>query len=826
MPVPSPGGAGVAAALNAIFASSPDAILSADRALRITAWNPGAQRMFGYTPAEALGQHVSLLAPPEGERSQTDALARVLAGHDAETVETVRRTKSGMLLPVTITLVAIEDGLGGVAGVAAVAREISERQRAERALRRLAAIIESSDDAIVSKDLDGIVTSWNEGAERIFGYTAAEMIGRSIRVIIPADRQQEEDEVLSRLRSGIKVDHFETVRQRKDGSLVDISLTVSPIRDVNGVIVGASKVARDISERRQVEAERAKLFAATEEHARITDTLNDVGRLVASTLDRPNAVQAVTDAATAVTGAEFGAFFYNVTDVHSGGSYQLYALAGAPAAAFASFPHPRATQIFGPTFRGERVVRLDDVTKDPRYGNNPPHYGMPAGHLPVCSYLAAPVKGHAGEVIGGLFFGHQEPGRFTAEHERLLEGIASWAAVALENAALYVAAQEANRLKDEFLATLSHELRTPLNAILGYARMVRAGLMAGEKQARALETIERNAGALTRIVEDILDISRIISGKLRLRVQQVDLRTIVGAAIDAVLPAADAKRVRIERVLEAPDVPISGDPDRLQQVVWNLLSNAVKYTPKGGKVQVSLLRVNSHVEVIVSDTGIGITAEFLPHVFERFRQADGGIARERGGLGLGLSISKDLVELHGGTIEAASAGENHGATFRIKLPVIVVATPGDVGPRVHPQASGLPTIRVPDLREIRVLVVDDEEDARRLVEEVLEVAGAVVETAGSGEEALDRLAGHAWDVLIADIGMPRMDGFQFIRHVRNHADDGVRRIPAAALTAYARSEDRTLALQNGFQLHLAKPIEPAELMAAVAALARRVGTDA
>jgi signal transduction histidine kinase/CheY-like chemotaxis protein len=443
----------------------------------------------------------------------------------------------------------------------------------------------------------------------------------------------------------------------------------------------------------------------------------------------------------------------------------------------------------------------------------------------VRSYLAAPVKGRRGDVLGGLFFGHPEPGRFTEQHERLLQGIASWAAVALENAALYVSAQEASRLKDEFLATLSHELRTPLNAILGYARMVRAGLMTGDKQARALETIERNAGALTRIVEDVLDISRIISGKLRLRVQQVDLRTVVSAAIDAVLPAADAKGVRLERVLEAPEVPVSGDPDRLQQVVWNLLSNAVKFTPRGGKVQVGLLRVNSHVEVVVTDTGIGISADFLPHVFERFRQAEGGISRERGGLGLGLSISKELVELHGGRIEAASAGENRGATFRIRLPVMVVTTAADHERRVHPQQpSSPPPIQVPNLHGVRILVVDDEEDSRRLVREVLEATGAAVDTAGSGAEALERLTVSVPDVLIADLGMPRMDGLDLIRAVRAHGDARVRAVPAAALTAYARSEDRTLALQSGFQLHLAKPIEPAELMAATAALVRQTGS--
>jgi PAS domain S-box-containing protein len=809
------------AALAALFHSSPDAILAADRDLRITVWNPGAERMFGHAAMEAIGQHVSIIAPPAGEDDQADALHRVLAGNPLETFETVRRTKSGTLLPVTLTLVATRQGDGEVTGVAAVVRELSDRQRAERAIRRLAAIVESSDDAIISKDLDGVVTSWNEAAERIFGYSASEMIGRSIRTIIPADRQQEEDLVLARIRLGQKVDHFETVRQRKDGSLVDISLTVSPVRGLDGRVVGASKVARDISERREAEVERTKLFAASDEQARITNILNDVGRVVVSTLERKHVVQAVTDAATAVTGAAFGAFFYNVTEGPSGDAYQLYALSGAPAEAFASFPLPRPTAIFAPTFRGEGIVRLDDVTADPRYGHNAPHHGMPAGHLPVRSYLAVPVHGRSGNVIGGLIFGHPEPGRFEPHHERLGEGIASWAAVALENAALYVAAQDANRLKDDFLATLSHELRTPLNAILGYTRMVRTGLMTGDKQGRALETIERNARALTRIVEDVLDVSRIISGKLRLRVQHVNLRPIVSAAIDAVLPAADAKGVRMVPVLEGPEVPVSGDPDRLQQVIWNLLANAVKYTPRGGQVHVNLLRVNSHVEVVVSDTGVGIPADFLPHVFERFRQADAGMSRARGGLGLGLSISKNLVELHGGSIEAASAGENHGATFRVKLPLLIVKTPpGDQ--RVHPQSNTAASPMVmTDLQGIHVLVVDDEEDARRLVREVLELAGATVDSAASGAEALKLLATATPDVLVADLGMPYMDGFQLIREIRRHPSARVRHVNAAALTAYARSEDRTLALQSGFQIHLAKPIEPEELMAAILSLARR-----
>lgn len=694
--------------------------------------------------------------------------------------------------------------------------------RSDEAAHRLAAIVESSDDAIVSKDLEGTITSWNRAAERIFGYTAAEAIGQSIRIIIPADRQREGDVVLDLVRRGEQIDHFETIRRRKDGTLLSISLTVSPIRDSGGVITGASKIARDITERKRTEEEHTRLLGVAQRRAAITEKLNRVGTLVTSALDRDTIVQVVTDAATEGTGAEFGAFFYNVVDEGSGEQYLLYTLSGAPKEAFAKFPNPRATALFGPTFRGEGVVRLDDVTTDPRYGRSAPHYGMPAEHLPVRSYLAVPVKSRSGDVLGGLFFGHSDAGVFSEEHEQLAMGIASWASLALENARLYVSVQEASRLKDEFLATLSHELRTPLNAILGYARMMRSGLISGEHQDRAVEVIERNATSLTQIVEDVLDVSRIIAGKIRLNVQPVDLPTVVEDALDAVRPAADAKGVRIETVMDPRTAPVSGDPERLQQVIWNLVSNGVKFTQRGGRVQVRLERVNSHAEVVVSDTGIGIPPDFLPHIFERFRQADAGKDRERGGLGLGLAIAKNLVEMHGGTIHAASGGEGTGATFRVALPVMIVHPEVHAGERVHPQAPRRPRqIAIPDLRAVRILAVDDDRDALRLVREILETTGAEVTTVDSGLAALEALDKAPVDVLVADLGMPHMDGFELIARVRRAARAEVREVPAAAFTAYARSEDRAKALRSGFQIHLSKPIDPAELMAAIASLAKR-----
>jgi signal transduction histidine kinase/DNA-binding response OmpR family regulator len=569
--------------------------------------------------------------------------------------------------------------------------------------------------------------------------------------------------------------------------------------------------------RRESEAERTRLL---KENADVTATLNEVGALVSSDLDRTKTVQAVTDAATELTTAEFGAFFYNLIN-EAGESYTLYTISGVPREAFSKFPMPRNTDVFEPTFKGIGVVRSPDITQDPRYGRNAPYHGMPPGHLPVRSYLAVPVKGRSGSTIGGLFFGHSEVGRFTAHHERLAVGIASWAAMALENASLYTSVQEASRLKDDFLASLSHELRTPLNAILGYARLLRSGMVPPDKQQKALDTIERNVTSLTQIVEDVLDVSRIVSGKIRLNVQTVDLPAIVHGAIDSVTLAAEAKGVRVERVLDPKAGPISGDPERLQQVLWNLLSNAVKFTNRGGRVQVRLERVNSHVEVVVSDTGVGIAPEFLPHVFERFRQADAGITRERGGLGLGLSIARQLTEMHGGTIEASSGGAGAGATFRLKLPLMIVHPSRDERQRFESRVAGPTEIGAGDLRDVHVLAVDDERDALALVAEVLQTAGARVTTVSSAHEALAALDATVPDVIVADLGMPLVDGYQFIDRVRRHPNARVRELPAAALTAYARGDDRMRALRAGFHIHLAKPIDPAELVTTIAALANR-----
>ena len=385
-------------------------------------------------------------------------------------------------------------------------------------------------------------------------------------------------------------------------------------------------------------------------------------------------------------------------------------------------------------------------------------------------------------------------------------------------------AETANRMKDEFLATLSHELRSPLNAMLGWLRLLNTRKFDEKTTAKAMETIERSARAQAQLVEDLLDVSRIIQGKVRLNVRPVELVTVIEAALDTVRPAAEAKEIRLQTIFDSTAGLVAGDSDRLQQIVWNLLSNAVKFTLKGGQVQVYLERVNSHVEISVSDTGLGIKPDFLPFVFDRFRQADSSIARTYTGLGIGLAIVRHLVELHGGSVRAQSEGEGKGATFTIKLPLMPVRQNLEAGERVHPSIGGqLPFENLPALNGVRVLVVDDEADSRAFLTAVLEECGAEVMAVGSAVEAIATLKNLKPDILLSDIGMPEEDGYALIRKVRALSPEEGGQIPAAALTAYARAEDRTRSLLCGFQIHLPKPIEPAELAAVVANLANRTG---
>ena len=429
---------------------------------------------------------------------------------------------------------------------------------------------------------------------------------------------------------------------------------------------------------------------------------------------------------------------------------------------------------------------------------------------------------HDGQVIGTLTIIDDVTERVAREAE-LQEQIEARTRLLSSEKLARNDAERANRLKDEFLATISHELRNPLNAILGWAHMLRLGKLTPANAERAVETIYRNAKSQAQLVADLLDVSRIISGKLRLDVRTVDLISIVNAAMDSVRPAAEAKSIRLQTTLDPAAGPISGDADRLEQIVWNLLTNAVKFTPKDGRIQVRVQRIDSHVEIVVSDSGVGISKEFLPYVFDRFRQADASTTRIHGGLGLGLSIVHQLVDLHGGSVSVQSEGEGKGATFTIQLPFVGMVSNQKDAETVNPvQSDQINTLEgLPSLQGLKVLVVDDEADTRELIREVLKECGSEVILSRSVAEALEALEQHKPDILISDLGMPDEDGYSLISKIRALPSERGGHIPAAALTAYARAEDRMRVLRSGFQFHLPKPVDSAELVTVVASLAGR-----
>lgn len=500
----------------------------------------------------------------------------------------------------------------------------------------------------------------------MFGYTAAEMIGTSIRRIIPDDRQSEEDIVLTSIRAGQRVDHFETMRKGRDGRLVPISLTVSPILDADGTVIGASKIARDISDRKRAEQQTARMSQRDSFLAEATLTLS-------RSLDYEQTLRTLASLAVPYL-ADYCAF--DVVD--QDGAVRRVANAHvhpekAPIAEDLWVHSDDLDAAAGP----QRVIRtttasfIRDITDEMIVASarGDEAFLTRVRSLGLVSYLCVPIVAHD-RTLGAMTIATAESGRRLSDDDlRVAHDIAARSALAIETAQSYQQLQSANRLKDEFLATLSHELRTPLNAVLGYARMLQSGAIAEEKIPQALDVIDRNAAALAQIVEDVLDVSRIVLGKARLKMQPVDVVAVVEDAIETVKPAVDAKGLHLKCYFGHGTAAVSGDHSRLQQVVWNLLSNAVKFTPRDGRIDVRVDEHDSRVEIVVTDTGIGFPASFRPHLFERFRQAESGTTRLHGGLGLGLAIAQHIVEMHGGTIGAESPGEGKGATFRVALPM-------------------------------------------------------------------------------------------------------------------------------------------------------------
>jgi PAS domain S-box-containing protein len=667
-----------------------------------------------------------------------------------------------------------DDGL--VLGMTGVVQDISERKQAEEIRSLLAQVVASSDDAIISKTLDGIITSWNRGAQSMFGYTAEEVIGQPVTLLIPPDHLDEEPAILERLRRGDRIEHYETVRRRKDGTLLDVSLSVSPMRDTKGTVVGASKIARDVTHQKRAE----QAIRASEMRFRLTADSAPVLIWMADTSKACTWFnKAWLEFSNRTMEQELGfGWVQNILPDDLDSFLRAYS------------EHFEARTAFKTEYR----FRRHDGEWRWLINNAVPLYEGADGTF----------SGYIGSCVDITEFRQA-----ATEREQLL----------VSERAARSEAERLGRMKDEFLATLSHELRTPLNAILGWATLLRRVQVGSDDYLKGLETIERNARVQTQIIADLLDMSRIISGKVQLDVQPVDLQEVISAALDGVRPSADAKQLRLRATLDAKAGRIRGDASRLQQVFWNLLTNAVKFTPAAGRIDVVLERVNSHVEISVEDSGIGIKPEFLAFVFDRFRQADASITRRHGGLGLGLSIVKHLIELHGGTVRVKSPGEGHGSTFIVALPISVART-GDSGTYERPSFADVDlfSVGLPSLAGVTVLVIDDEPDARVLVSRIVEERGARAVTAQTGEEALRLLNTGSVDILVSDIGMPDYDGYKFIQHVRVHEPKPIRNIPAIALTAYARADDRQRALLAGYQMHLAKPVEPRELIAGIASL--------
>lgn len=518
----------------------------------------------------------------------------------------------------------------------------------------LAAIIDSSEDAIISKTLDGLITSWNNAAERVFGYTEAEVIGKHISLLIPTERLGEEDMIISNLKAGKRIDHFETIRVTKSGEKLNISLTVSPIKNANGFIIGASKIARDITKQKQAERTIA-------EYVQRMEIINSVGKTISAGLDENVILQKVTDATTLLSNAAFGAFFYNKKD-SEGDTYMLYALSGAPREAFEKFGMPRNTKVFDMTFSGTGVLRSDDITKDPRYGHNSPHKGMPKGHLPVVSYLAVPVTSKSGVVIGGLFFGHPEVGVFKQEHEILVMAIASQAAVALDNAKLYEEVRSLSSKKDEFIGFASHELKTPLTTISGYLQLAQ---QEPSLSVSFIPKVQKQVNRLTAIISDLLDISKIQAGKVDLNFTTISLSVLIRENVETVKQIFPKYTIQTDLPIE--DLIVKVDTQKIGQVLINILTNAVKYSPENTKISLKASVFGDKIRVSVQDYGIGIAPRELDVIFNRFFRSSQTATRTEG-LGLGLYISREIIEQHHGRIWAESQ-EGKGSTFYIEFPI-------------------------------------------------------------------------------------------------------------------------------------------------------------
>src|SRR5882724_7457505 len=715
------------------------------------------------------------------------------------------------------------------ASEATVRKILDERERAEAAVKeseeRYRELVENANDIVFTLDLEGNVTSINKAVESITGYSQAELLGMNMSEFLSPGSTETARHMTERKLAGEERTSYEVGLRAKDGGTLTLEIS-SRLNIHQGKPVGVQGVARDITRRRQAEeALRLADQRALSEYERLLEKVAKLAQTLGTARDLSVIFWGLKEFTLLSVPCDglFVSLYDPLRDVrtacYGGGDGEEIDTSELP---------PMRVNFTGPNSRAVRtnqVIITNDYQTE-TLGHPAVLVGPDNGLRPQSS-LAAPMA-VMGRIVGTIEVQSYLKAAYGPEHVTAMRMAANLAAVAIENVRLLeresnarASAEESNRLKDEFLATVSHELRTPLTAILGWSRMLESGSLTKDMTDRAIETISRNARSQAQIIDDILDVSRIITGNLYLDLQPIELAPVIEAAINVVRPTAEAKGIQIETAFDSDPAVVSGDANRFQQVIWNLVSNAVKFTPSTGRVTVSLHQTDTEVQITVTDTGRGISADFLPFVFDRFRQADSTTTRQHGGLGLGLAIARHIVEIHGGTIRADSIGDGRGATFTVGLPLMDAMSKTRSEDTVEMEASGSVVRNRTSLTGLHILLVDDDEDTLELITAALTGRNARVTAVSSANEALEALKLSQPDVLVSDIAMPDQDGYELIKKVRALDLMNVSRIPAVAITAYAKEEDRTRAFSSGFQGYLAKPIELSELINAVAEAAGR-----
>jgi PAS domain S-box-containing protein len=792
--------------LRVTLASIGDAVIVTDPAGMVTFMNPVAVDLTGWAPDAAAGQQLERVFRILNEQTRQPVESPVTKVLREGTVvglanHTILATTDGREIPIDDSGAPIRGEGGTIAGVVLVFRDVTEARRAVEARLHLAAIVESSDDAVISESLDGLIVSWNRGAERIYGYTAEEIVGQPLSLLVPADHPDELPALLERLKRDERIEHFETVRVRKDGTRLDVSLTLSPVKNAEGQVVGASKIARDIT--------------AVKRHEASLRFLADASKALAELLDPESTLQKVASLAV----PQFADWC--VVDLADGdGDLRRVAVAQADPAKVRMareihhrYP-PRPGDAHGAlhvlrTGRSELLADVSDALLVAA-AHNDEHLAALRSVGPH-SYLGVPLL-IRGTAVGVLTFVTAESGRrFGADDLRVAEDLAQRAGIALENARLYADLKTADRQKNEWIAMLAHELRNPLAPIRNALHLMSMPGATAEALAQVRDMTERQVDQLVRLVDDLLDVSRIMRSRIDLRKETVDLASVLASGAETAQPLIDAQGQRL--VVSVPPEPLwlEGDPTRLAQVVSNLLTNAAKFSPHSGRIWLTAERLGAEAVVRVRDEGSGISPELLPRIFELFTQGDRTLERSRGGLGIGLTVVRRLVELHGGAVTAHSAGPGLGSEFVVRLSGLLSGPAAPVGEAGARQAAAAQTRRV--------LVVDDNVDAAESVGMILRLWGHQVRVAHTGPEALEVAAQEPPEVVFLDIGLPGLSGYEVARQLRQQPE--ARAAVLIALTGYGQPEDRRHSGEAGFDLHLTKPLEPDRLRELLESLERR-----